>query len=366
MSASPTVAGGLLHNVGLHDFRCFEGLEVSPGSGLNILSGANGAGKTSFLEALFFLSRGRSFRAGDWRTICRQGAAGFEVHAAVQAGARLVRIGLARSAEQQRARLDGQPAASQAELAAVLPVLLIDPHSHLLIEGGPSLRRQFLDWGVFHVEQRGVADWRRYRRALRQRNALLRQGGPLRSLAGWNEELASAGMALDAGRRAFLASYVPVLQSLLPELLGETVVELRYRAGWPESSPLREALQEALESDRSRGVTSVGPHRAELGIRWDGVPAQERVSRGQQKLLAAALLLAQAQLYGTRHPRSCLLLIDDPVAELDRGRLEQLLEFVAGLPAQALLTCVDPMPLMRAVPEAKRFHVEQGAITEMV
>lgn len=366
MGASPTAPDGLLDNVGLSDFRCFEALEVSPGGGLNIFSGANGAGKTSLLEALFFLSRGRSFRAGDWKALCRRGATGFEIHAAVRAGSRLVHAGLARSAEQQRTRLDGQPAASQAEITAVLPVLLIEPHSHLLIEGGPSLRRQFLDWGTFHVEQRGVADWRRYRRALRQRNALLRQGGPLRSLAGWDEELASAGMALDAGRRAFLASYIPVLQELLPKLLGETAVELRYRSGWNDSLSLHEALQESAEGDRARGVTSAGPHRAELSIRWNGAPAHERVSRGQQKLLAAALLFAQAQLYGARRAQSCVLLIDDPVAELDASRLERLLEVVVGLSAQALLTCVDPLPLIRAAPQAKRFHVEQGNIAEMV
>lgn len=367
MAAAATAAGGgLLQRVGVRDFRCFTALDVSPGSGLNILGGANGAGKTSFLEALFFLSRGRSFRTGDWKNLWRQGAAGFEIHAAVQSGQRLVNIGVARGSEERQSRVDGQPAESQAELAAVLPVLLIDPHSHLLIEGGPGLRRQFLDWGVFHVEQPGVTEWRRYRRALRQRNALLREGAPPRMLSGWDRELAAAGTALDAGRRAFLARYTPVLQALLPKLLDDADVELRYRAGWPETRSLDEALRESAASDRARGATSVGPHRAEVGIRWNGVPAQERVSRGQQKLLAAALLLAQAQLYRATHSQSCLLLVDDPVAELDAKRLERFLEVLVDVAAQALLTCVEASPLIHAVPKAKRFHVEQGSITEML
>lgn len=356
-----------LIDIGLRNFRCFECVDVALSPGATIVAGANGAGKTSFLEAIFFLGRGRSFRTSRAISIQRQGADHFQVFASVVNGGRRTRLGAERRGGELRLRYDGKPARGPALLAEALPLILIDPHSHLLIEGGPAARRQFLDWGAFHVERLFLPDWRRFQRALKQRNALLKQRAAPRLLAGWDRELAEAGSAVDAWRHRFLERYLPVMNRVVPRLIPGVAVSLQYRHGWAAPLDLAEALAQARAQDQERGTTGVGPHRAELVIRWDGGVAQERVSRGQQKLLAAALSLAQAELYACVHGRSCLLLIDDPLAELDPVSLERLLSLLGGMRAQTVLTATEAerLPLFH-LPERKLFHVEQGALSEMV
>lgn len=360
-------AGGVLRRIGIRDFRCFAAADVELDTGINVLVGPNGAGKTSFLEAIFFVSRGRSFRTGDFNSLQRQGAEAFQVFGQIDDNGRPVPVGVERRNGQTRSRYDGEPATSAAMLAEALPVLLIDPRSHLLIEGGPAVRRQFLDWGAFHVEHRFIADWRRYQRALRQRNALLKQAASQRDLAPWDVELAASGEALDKWRRQFMDEYAPALDALVPELIDGVDVSLQYRRGWAVQASLDEALAHVLENDRVRGATSVGPHRADLAIRWNGHVAQEQVSRGQQKLLAIAMLLAQAQVYAEHRDRNCLLLVDDPVAELDSVHLQRFLHLLGRLKAQTIITCVDATPMdLTQLDEPKLFHVEQGIVREMV
>lgn len=367
MEDSAAATSGALRQIGLREFRCFASIDVKLSAGANLLVGPNGAGKTSLLEAIFFLSRGRSFRSGDLDHLRRTGSTALQVFGVVNTGQRAVPLGVERVNRRNHPRCDGQPAANAATLAEVLPVLLIDPRSHLLVEGGPAVRRQFLDWGAFHVEHRFIGDWRRYQRALRQRNALLKQKVALRALSPWNAELATAGVALDGWRRQFLDTYVPVLQALVPELIQDVAVDLQYRRGWASQVDFETALTDATEADLERGTTSVGPHRADLGIRWNGAPAQEHVSRGQQKLLAVAMLLAQARVYSAQHGRNCLLLIDDPVAELDQAHLQRFLRLLGQLSTQTIITCVDSTLIDTSqLHQLKMFHVEQATIREMV
>ncbi|HET8551723.1 MAG TPA: DNA replication/repair protein RecF [Gammaproteobacteria bacterium] len=355
-----------LEEFGLRDFRCFERADLRLDRGINIISGANGAGKTSLIEAIFCLGRGRSFRTAQLASLQRHGTAGFQVFGALQTGGRGVRLGIERTGGEMRPRYNGQPADSMAVLAEALPLLVVDPHSHRLIEGGPAVRRQFMDWGTFHVEPSFLAVWRRFRRALRQRNALLKQDAPERSLGAWNSEFIEAGEAMDDARRRWLAQFKATLPDIGSHLFDNVSIGLRYRSGWAGPS-LEEALARAADNDRERGISSVGPHRADLAVRWNGLLAQEQVSRGQQKLLAVAMLLAQADVYARAKGHGCLLLLDDPAAELDGIHLDRLLALLARSPAQIVLTGIDPTTLLRPpILEAKLFHVEQGAVREVI
>lgn len=355
----------MLSRLQLRDFRCFESVELDLSPRANLIHGDNASGKTSLLEALFFLSRGRSFRTSKAENLVRQGAEGFLLSGLAMDGAGTLPLGIARSPTGLEARVGGAPAQSLAQLAEKLPVQLLDSSAHQLIEGGPRHRRQFLDWGVFHVEQGFLGAWRRYQRALKQRNTLLRQRASEAMLKTWEPELVSAGLLLDQSRRSYLAQLEPVALAWASRLLGGLDLRFRYLRGWGEGKSLEEALEGTRALDREQGSTRSGPHRAEVAIEVGGLPAQQQVSRGQQKVLAGALLLAQAAYLHEATGRQCLLLLDDLAAELDAGHLGRFLELVQESQVQTFLTSVEAGRLP-AWKEAGRFHVEHGKIAKLV
>ncbi|HEY1771923.1 MAG TPA: DNA replication/repair protein RecF [Gammaproteobacteria bacterium] len=355
----------MLSRLTLRDFRCFAALELDLDPRANLILGDNASGKTSLLEAIFFLSRSRSFRTSKADTLVRQGGEGFLLSALIKDSSGTVALGLARRDGTLAARVGGAPAQTLAELTERLPVQLFDSGAHQLIEGGPRHRRQLLDWGVFHVEQGFLPSWRRYQRALKQRNTALRQKAPEALIKTFEPELATAGMALDSYRRDYLAQLEPVATAWARRLLGPLDLGMRYLRGWGEGKSLEEALAANRAFDREQGLTRSGPHRAEMAIEIGGTSAQQQVSRGQQKVLAGALLLAQAVYLKRTTGRQCLLLLDDLAAELDRSHLGRFLELVRDSETQVFLTGVEKDRLP-AWPDASLFHVEHGKIAKLV
>ena len=347
------------------DFRCFAAADLEFSPQANLIFGNNASGKTSLLEAIFFLGRGRSFRTAKTESLVHRGREGFVLSAQVLGPAGVIPVGIARSTAGLEARIGGTTAQGLAQLAELLPAQLFDSGAHELVEGGPRHRRQFLDWGVFHVEPGFLEAWRRYQRALKQRNTLLRQGATDALVRSWEPELATAGLALHDSRLGYLGRLEPVALGWATRLLAGAELNFRYLQGWPEGKALEAALADSRPRDRETGVTQTGPHRADVRIEWDGVPAQQRVSRGQQKVLAGALLLAQAAFVHDATRRRCLLLLDDLAAELDAEHLARFLDLVQESGAQVFLTSVDParFPVW---PEAWTFHVEQGEIRRVV
>jgi len=349
----------------LRDFRCFASLELDPAPRANLILGDNASGKTSLLEALFVLSRGRSFRTVKTDNLVRLGAEGFLISAQSVDASGSVSLGLARQDGVLEARIGGSPAQTLAELTERLPVQLLDSGSHQLIEGGPRHRRQFLDWGVFHVEPRFLPAWRRYQRALKQRNTLLRQKAAEALIRTFEPELAQAGTLLDQHRRDYLDQLEVTALTWARRLLGPMELRLRYLRGWGEGKTLEEALVTNRSLDREQGVTRSGPHRAEMAVEIGGQPAQQQVSRGQQKVLTGALLLAQAAYLHRATGRQCVLLLDDLAAELDTGHLGRFLELVRETEGQVFLTSVEDRRFP-AWNDASLFHVEHGKMAKRV
>jgi DNA replication and repair protein RecF len=343
----------------IRNLRNIECCELEPGPGMNLVLGGNGAGKTAVLEAVFLLARGRSFRESGPRPLVREGCETFEVFGNIQSeGEPAHRLGISGGRSERRIRLDGRDTARASALAGVLPVGILVPQSHGLIDRGPEQRRRLLDWGVFHVEP----DYRRlaveYSRALRQRNRALKED-PRQAVA-WEAALAAGGEGLTRHR----ASYVEELNRALPHwsraLTGQ-VVRLSFRPGWASGS---EGLGEALKRSRGRdlraGYTGAGPHRADLGVLMDERPAQRYASRGQQKMVVASILLAQAAMIQSRRPGELVLLVDDFPAELDRQWRESLWDALEAAGCQVLLSATE----LELCPKraARLFHVEQGRI----
>jgi len=343
--------------------RCLRQVTLEPAT-RNLIFGENASGKTSLLEAIFVVGRGRSFRGAQRKGLIRDGESEAVVSASVRKGERCVPLGIGINRDgRTTVRIAGQEQSSLATLAEWLPVQVLDPDLHRLVDEGPGERRRFVDWGVFHVEQRFLDTWRRYHRSLRQRNALLKQKR-VQELDAWDERLAVEGEALDGYRRAYLESVVGDINKFAETLL-ETPLALEYRSGWAGNGSLAEALLSTRERDIRVGATQAGPHRADMHIGISDRQARGRVSRGQQKLLAASLVLGQLHHLERSKGLRSVLLVDDAAAELDRGRLTRLMTAVSSLEAQLFVTALDPGDLDLANDFAV-FHVEQGKVSTMV
>jgi len=355
----------VLQRLVLRSVRNLSDLDLTLDPGVNWVIGANASGKTSLLEGVHILGLARSFRARSLRRVVRGGSGRLTVYGEAHWANGVHRIGVEGGEGASRLRRDGADAEGIAQLADCLPLQLLNPDSHRLIEGPPPERRALVDWGVFHVEPDFLRTWRRYRRVLEQRNAALRQGSGPAVARAWDQELVALGEAVDAARRRYLAELAPRAVAMAEEHFGLHGLELQLQAGWSRERTLAEALEAGWEGDRRQGHTGAGPHRAELALRMDGVVAAERVSRGQQKLLAAALRLAQLALFGERLGEGALLLLDDLPAELDEEHRARLLGAVRELGIQTLVTATEGGLVPSRADEAQ-FHVEHGEVRRVV
>jgi DNA replication and repair protein RecF len=350
-----------IHTLEIHNFRNLDDIKISPQRGLNFIIGPNGSGKSSLLEAIHCLGRGKSFRTHKTNNLICEGKTSFMVLGQVEQHSRKFTIGMQRLRGESTIKLSGRSITRSSELTQALPVAVLEPGLHRLIEEGPEHRRKFLDWGVFHVEQGFHHIWNNYRRALAQRNAALRSGSPREAIVNWDHELVQAAGLLDQARRTYLQSllaYVPSYTQKFPEL---SALRINYQQGWREGESYADYLAAQYASDKERGFTQFGPHRADLRLRLQGVDARDFLSRGQQKVLVAALVLAQCDQMRAQDT-SVVVLVDDLPSELDAEKRSALMASLHSTGAQVFLTGTDTslFPLEEA--EHGMFHVEQGRI----
>jgi DNA replication and repair protein RecF len=356
------VSNRVISEIRLEAFRCFDSAVIEPGADLNVIAGLNASGKTSLLEALFVLGRGTSFRSSRVDAAIQFGADQFTVFGSLglsEAG----RVGVAVSRSSGlTVRIDGRTG-TRAELVRTVPVQVLEPASHELINGPPAVRRQFLDWSVFHVEQAFLEAWQQYRRALQQRNAALKQYS-MEAAWAWDSALLPAGLLVDQCRRQLVSQMLGPVQRAGLALL-DAEIDLRYRSGWAEGTDFGSALIAARDRDQQMSSTTVGPHRADLVVTVRERRARDTVSRGQEKLVVAALTLGQIEVVCEALGRPVILLVDEPGADLDRKHLAKLVSAIAAAPLQAFVTSLEPDLL--AIPQSGRlFHVEQGTVRALL
>jgi len=347
--------------------RNLTSVSLSPAAGLNILEGQNASGKTSLLEAIHLLGLARSFRTLKTTNIVQHGEPSLTLFAELNADGQRHRLGLQRFRDNRiLMRLDGKNIEKRAELANLLPFLLITPDSVSLLTGSPRERRQFIDWTVFHVEHSFHVLWSHYQRFLKQRNALLRNKQH-DDIAYWDKGLAQYGQQIDLLRQDTLAELLPHIRHYCDQLIPDIAIDMEYRRGWKSDRTLLESLSDSLSVDSKQRFTSVGPHRAEVIITSKGKRVAEYLSRGQLKLLLCCLRLGQMAYLKQQTGKTSLVLIDDLPAELDANHRRLLLEMLHELQNQVFISATDRLELdYREWHDVKVFHVEHGEIEEVV
>ena len=342
--------------------------DLSP---INIFYGSNGAGKTSVLESIHLLSTARSFRSHKIKPLINSGmesCVSFGEVDVLGCGYQPVGVQRFRSASTPAViKVAGKVVKSASALAENLPIQTLNSDSFKLLDGSPAVRRQFLDWGVFHVEHAFHPLWVNTQQCLKQRNSLLRHDRIDDSqLAVWTEEFVALATKLDGYRERYFEQLVPVFNDTLSKLVDIDGLKLTYYRGWDKERALVDVVSANRNREIEQGFTVSGPHRCDLKLRYRTQNAADVLSRGQQKLVVCALRVAQGYLLSQETGRSCVYLVDDLPAELDKTHRAALCKLLEELQCQVFITCVDNRDLNDCWSKdasIKMFHVEQGSIT---
>ena len=360
----------MIQQLTISGVRNLTSISLQPSPAINVLYGLNGSGKTSVLESIHLLGLARSFRSSKIKPVINHSDDKCTVFGRIQLkGGNSVPLGVARKVQEDcfRIRLAGENLRATSELARLLPLQIINPDTFRLLEGSPRLRRQFMDWGVFHVKHKEFFPlWQRMQKALKQRNSLLRHGRIRSSeLPVWDHELVKAANAVDQQRHEYIEKLIPVFHEVLGQLTDLPELSISYYRGWDRERPLQDILQDGLQRDIQSGYTHAGPQRADLKIKLGKANAVDILSRGQLKLVVCALKLAQGFLYSEISSRQCLFLVDDLPSELDSPHRRALCHLLQEMKCQTFITCVEKTALENCwLPgaEVKVFHVKQGQI----
>jgi len=354
----------LLVSLAISDFRNIDRLSIEPDpTGTTVITGRNGAGKTSVLEAITYLSTLQSFRGSPREAMVRLGADRAILRAETLVEGRAVTIEAEVTASgRSRTMVNRQSVRRRGDLHQALRTTVFSPEDIGVVRAGPAERRRFLDETLAVVEPKTGRAVEDLEKILRQRAALLRNSGRrltpevADTLDVWDSRLDAVGTVVAEAREQLVMDLAPIATVHYSRLAGtKTDVGMAYRRSW--SGRLVDALTATRTRDVERGVSSVGPHRDELDLAVQGLSGRTHASQGEQRSLALALQLAAHQLAMERLGTPPVLLLDDVFSELDPFRSRALL---AGLPAgQTLLTTALPAP---AEVEAERvYSVEAGS-----
>ena len=346
--------------------RNLSSVRLVPAPKLNLVFGDNGSGKTSLLEAIHLLGLGRSFRSQKLDSIIQNDRDECIVFCELEGG---VSIGLSKSRRKgHQLKLMGERQRNWADAARHLPVQILNSESFLLLEGSSKVRRRYLDWGVFHVEQDFVGAWRKAAKCLANRNLLLKQRSLDRDqLAAWDAELCRLSELIDSSRREYFVLLCPALLETVAKLIDLPDLSLQYSRGWDSSADLASVLKAGLAKDLKYGATQHGPHRADIVVKIGANEAVEVLSRGQQKLLVSAMKVAQGYLLSKLIGVRSVYLLDDLPSELDASNRRRICALLDELDCQVFMTCVDSEELVKSWPTGlmpRKFHVEHGKIAQ--
>lgn len=348
----------------INNVRNIKQQQITLDPEFNIIIGENGSGKTSLLESIHLLGMGRSFRTHLTNRIISHSANNLTVFGVTQGlNDKRTPLGIEKSKSgDTKYKLGGEGITNVAPIAQSMPLQLINSDCFELINDGPKFRRQFIDWGLFHVKHSFMDTWKQYQTALKQRNAALKTKAKVEQIRLWDPILIEKGIILEDFRAEYIEQLKPIFYDLFGNIFDQFDIDIGFKRGWRENADPRDILTMSFDKDLAYGYTSTGPHRCDFQIKVNKVPVQDIFSRGQQKILVCTLRLAQGVLLKKMTQKSCIYLIDDLPAELDAHRTNLITDQLLSLKAQVFVTGITRAELQRldVVGQRKLFHVKHG------
>ncbi|MFZ7142452.1 DNA replication/repair protein RecF [Avibacterium avium] len=350
----------------VENFRNLTAVDLEFDHGFNFLVGNNGSGKTSLLEAIFYLAHGRSFKSAVANRIISYEQPHFTLYGKIQEQQHQWSVGLQKHRQgNTQVKINGEEAKKIADLAHLLPMQMITPEGLTLLNGGPSYRRAFLDWGLFHHHSQFHPVWSQLNRLLKQRNAALQQAFRYEHIHIWDKELVNLANQVSQWRADYAEALRPEIERTCQLFLPELEISVSFHQGWDKNSDYAELLRQNFERDRAIGYTVSGPQKADFRFKANGLPVEDVLSRGQLKLLMCALRLAQGEHLTQQKDRHCIFLIDDFASELDKTKRALLAERLQQSGSQVFVSAITHNQLKEMQPEKHRtFSVQNGVLTE--
>lgn len=358
--------------VQIQGFRNLDSTTLYPSDTINFIFGENGSGKSSLLEAIHFLGFGRSFRTSKQKNVIQRSQSSFTVFSVVKAqDGKKTKLGISRTIDDKLTiSVDGVRSSKMSELVSHIPVQIFTPQSAETVLGSPTLRRRFVDWGLFHVEHSFSLAYSAFRKLLKHNNALLRTqqaSGKFDPQADyWLNEFCRSSESLTSHRLELVDRLKSIANAVLEEFLPEFSFKISYYRGWERDTELLTVLRNRWDRDVKNGFLGAGPHKADFKIRINNVDASEVLSRGQQRMLVAALQLSQAMLLNETMGKHCIFLLDDIGAELDAEKREKFLDKLLMTNAQIFVTAIEQnqISFIEKYQNKKMFHVKHGSVNE--
>jgi DNA replication and repair protein RecF len=354
-----------LQRLDIYNVRNICEQSITPSEGLNFIYGKNASGKSALIEAIFLLGRAKSFRTSFIKSVISFEQEHLIVSAQVLHGKGIsIQLGIQMDGKDVEIRINKQTSQKRSDLAYGLPLQIIHPKSVELLDAGAQIRREFLDWGIFNREEKFLPVWRKYKKALAQRNALLKIKS-VNQIHVWDNELVNYGTIVNDYRQRYLEKLRPVLKTTIARFLALNDIDMCLVPGWDITKQLEQLFIDDLEKDMRYGYTHSGPHRGDFHLLVDNKLAKDVVSRGQLKLLVICLKLAQVELMIRERDSFGCILIDDFAAELDKDNREKILKFLYGINCQVFITATEIIDFgkLDEFKNYKLFHVEQGKIS---
>lgn len=363
-----------LDTLQIRHFRNLQDVVLTPSPAINFLIGKNGSGKSSLLEAIHYLGFGRSFRTSKHKNVIQYQQDLFTVFCDSSLDGKGLKLGISRSLnEDTLISINGNRSNKIADLVSQVPLQIFTPQSSDILTGSPKQRRKYLDWGLFHVEPSFLKLANSYTKSLKHKNALLRVTNSssienVEQSSFWDQEVSTLGEELTKRRQEYVERLKSYIYSNLKQFLPEFSLEISYYRGWEKDLSLLDSLKKNVAKDRKNGFSSVGAHKADLRLKVEGLAAAEVMSRGQLRMLMAAMQLAQTQLLNDDSGKTCVFLLDDIGAELDSSKREVFIDKLLESQNQLFVTAIEKEQLdfIEKYKHKKMFHVEHGQVREEI
>lgn len=333
-----------LSHIKVSNFRNFEYLDIPLSNRINVFCGSNGVGKTSILESIYYLSLAKSFRTSNNQSLIKSGCSSFSVFAVLHDNNGNNHYeGLERKSDGGiKVVFDNKNIVRNSDIAKNLCVQLISPDSFSLLTEGPSVRRSFVDWGVFYNQSSSGKVYNDFYRVLKQRNSLVHERSDDFSFQYWNELFVQLSELISDLRKDYIHDFSQEISLITQKFIPEYNFKFTLNYGYKREEGLLNILRKNRDREFSLGYTLSGPHKADLKIKVNDTMAEQLLSRGQQKLLVISMHIAQGLLYTKKSGSNCIFLIDDITSELDENNQRILCDLIKsiGSRAQFFLTIV--------------------------